>query len=124
MEPSLEDKLSTYQLESSQLLSDLKSNTNIEEKKRDELIHIVSSLDTTLQGYQGRLATIQQQEAELETLQESIKKDRIRIAELERDLGELTPQLEKEKFELSKLNHDLELLKEELAELNALPDPS
>ncbi len=124
MEPSLEDKLSTYKQESSQLLSDLQSNTNIEGKKRDELIHIVSSLDTTLQGYQGRLATIQQQEAELETLQESIEKDRIRIAELERDLGELTPQLEKEKFELSKLNHDLELLEEELAELNALPDPS
>ncbi len=123
-QPSLEDKLSTYQLESSNLLRDLSSNTNIEEKKRDELIDIVSVLNNTLQDYQRRLSEIQQQEAILKALEESIEEERERIAELESDIGKLTPQFQNESFELSKLNHDLELLKEELAELNALPDPS
>ncbi len=123
-QPSLEDKLSTYQLESSNLLRDLSSNTNIEEKKREELIQIVSGLNNTLQDYQRRLSEIQQQEAKLKALEESIEEERERIAELESDIGKLTPQFQNESFELSKLNHDLELLKEELAELNALPDPS
>ncbi len=124
MEPSLEDKLSTYQLESSNLLHDLSSNTNIEEKKRDELIQIVSGLNNTLQDYQRRLGAIQLQEAELEALEESIKEERERIAELESDIGKLTPQFEEENESLLEMRHELAKLEAELKALNALPDPS
>lgn len=128
--PSLEDQLNQYQRESTQLLTDLTSNQNIEEKKKEELLTIVSGLDETLKKYQGRITEIHRQEEELKTLQKTIEEDNARITELEGELNG-TPGVNglNKKFsdgenDLERMKGDLERLQKELEDLEALPPPS